>query len=51
VHITATYGAVLADAAGTVRDAVRATLIDLLGEGALPAEGAPVDVVIDDITP
>ena len=51
VHITATYGAVLADAAGRVRDAVGATLVDLLGEDALPADGAPVDVVIDDITP
>lgn len=51
VHITATYGAVLADAAGTVRDTVGATLVDLLGKGALPADGAPVDVVIDDVTP
>ncbi|EAQ00690.1 hypothetical protein JNB_10964 [Janibacter sp. HTCC2649] len=51
VHITATYGAVLADAAGTVRDAVGATLVDLLGSDALPEDGVPVDVVIDDITP
>lgn len=51
VHITAIYGAVLADAAGVVRDIVGATLSEILGTDALPTGGVPVDVVIDDVTP
>lgn len=51
VHVTATYGAVLADAAGMVRNVVETTLADTLGTDALPTDGVPVDVLIDDITP
>lgn len=49
VNVTATFGAVLADAAGTVREVVGTTLADVLGEDALPPGGVPVDVVIDDV--
>lgn len=51
VHVTATYGAVLADAASAVRAAVGRTLVDALGADALPAGGVPVDVTVDDVLP
>ncbi|NHA70140.1 hypothetical protein [Phycicoccus flavus] len=54
VHVTATYGAVLADAASAVRTATRSTLADVLGPEALfvdrDAAGVPVDVTVDDVT-
>lgn len=49
VHVTATYGAVLADAASAVRAAVGRTLVDALGADALPASGVPVEITVDDV--
>lgn len=49
VHVTATYGAVLADAASAVRAAVARTMVDALGADALPADGVPVEVTVDDV--
>lgn len=49
VNVTATFGAVLADAAETVREVVGSTLAEVLGDDALAPGGVPVDVVIDDV--
>lgn len=49
VHVTATYGAVLADAASAVRSTVARAVVDTLGADALPPEGVPVEVTIDDV--
>ena len=48
VHVSATFGAVLAEAASRVRDTVTATLAEVLGADAM--EGTPpVDVFVDDV--
>lgn len=49
IHISATYGAVLADVASLVRRTVLDTLEVLLGSGAFDATTSPVDVTIDDV--
>lgn len=51
VHVTATFRAVLAEAAARVRTVVAATLVTSLGADALRPDGTPVDVVVDDVTP
>lgn len=51
VHVTATFGAVLAEAATRVRRTVLDTLEDLLGPAAFDASAAPVDVTVDDVLP
>lgn len=51
VHVTATFGAILAEAATRVRRVTLETLETTLGADALELGELPVDVVVDDVVP